>query len=206
MAAVIEIIDKNKYIHIRSLVVHPSFFRQGIARKLMEYALNNYETDLFVVETGVDNEPASKLYLKLPTKCIPFDLQKACSNVIPRSSVNIFFSSPNPFDIFLFIFKEFMIADFTKLCANISSNLCFLLLCPLHPQILHVYFFFCQRCIYNIFQCLMTLKNKKGYIQTYTYKYLMGIFQSILFIILTYSCLINKINLPIPPIKQKNSV
>ena len=31
----------------------------------MEYALNNYETDLFVVETGVDNEPASKLYLKL---------------------------------------------------------------------------------------------------------------------------------------------
>jgi ribosomal protein S18 acetylase RimI-like enzyme len=65
LAAVIEIIDKNKYIHIRSLVVHPSFFRQGIARKLMEYALNNYETDLFVVETGVDNEPASKLYLKL---------------------------------------------------------------------------------------------------------------------------------------------
>ncbi len=65
LAGVIEIIDKNKYIHIRSLVVHPSFFRQGIARKLMEHVLTNYETNLFVVETGVENKPASKLYLKL---------------------------------------------------------------------------------------------------------------------------------------------
>jgi ribosomal protein S18 acetylase RimI-like enzyme len=61
---VIEIDHNNSYTLIRSLVVSPLFFRQGIARKLMEFTFNTFDSNLFVVETGVKNEPASKLYMK----------------------------------------------------------------------------------------------------------------------------------------------
>lgn len=64
LSGVIEIIENNSYIHIRSLVVSPLFFRQGIASQLMEFTLKTYDTNLFVVETGLANEPASKLYRK----------------------------------------------------------------------------------------------------------------------------------------------
>ena len=62
LAAVIEISKKPNYTDIRSLVVLPAFFRQGIARKLMQFTLDNFYSDLYVVETGVENEPASRLY------------------------------------------------------------------------------------------------------------------------------------------------
>jgi len=68
LAAVIEIDQNNKHTHIQSLVVHPNFFRQGIARKLMEFVLNFYNSNTFMVETGVENEPASLLYKKLGFK------------------------------------------------------------------------------------------------------------------------------------------
>ena len=41
LSGVIEIIENNSYIHIRSLVVSPLFFRQGIASQLMEFTLKN---------------------------------------------------------------------------------------------------------------------------------------------------------------------
>tara|TARA_R110002073_G_scaffold40547_5_gene114967 strand:+ start:74025 stop:74474 length:450 start_codon:yes stop_codon:yes gene_type:complete len=62
LAGVIEIIHTNSYTLIRSLVVDPHFFRQGIAKKLMEFTLKTFDTNLFVVETGLENEPASNLY------------------------------------------------------------------------------------------------------------------------------------------------
>lgn len=65
LAGVVEIIDAKTYTHVRSLVIHPNFFRQGIAQQLMEFVLATFKSNLFVVETGVDNVPASKLYLKL---------------------------------------------------------------------------------------------------------------------------------------------
>ena len=65
LAAVIEIDQNNNQTHIQSLVVHPKFFRQGIARKLMEFVFNFYDSNTFMVETGVDNEPASLLYKKM---------------------------------------------------------------------------------------------------------------------------------------------
>ena len=65
LSAVIEIKIEEKSIHIQSLVVDPSFFRQGIAIKLLNFVLRNFETDHFSVETGVDNLPAIKLYKKL---------------------------------------------------------------------------------------------------------------------------------------------
>ena len=62
LAGVVEINHTKHYIHIQSLVVHPEFFRQGIASKLVEFVFENYDSNLFVVETGVDNGPATKLY------------------------------------------------------------------------------------------------------------------------------------------------
>jgi len=40
LAGVIEIDQNIKQTHIQSLVVHPKFFKQEIARKLMEFVLN----------------------------------------------------------------------------------------------------------------------------------------------------------------------
>ena len=39
-----------------------------IARKLMEYVFNTFDSKLFVVETGLENEPATKLYKKFDFK------------------------------------------------------------------------------------------------------------------------------------------
>ena len=64
LVGVIEIDHNKNDTLIRSLVVDPLFFRQGIARKLMEFAFNTFDSELFVVETGLENEPASKLYKK----------------------------------------------------------------------------------------------------------------------------------------------
>lgn len=65
LAGVIEIIHVDEYTHVRSLVVNPLFFRQGIASQLMEFALITFDSNLFIVETGLENGPASKLYEKL---------------------------------------------------------------------------------------------------------------------------------------------
>ncbi len=62
LAGVIEVDHIDNYTHISSLVVDPNFFRQGIARKLMEFVLNTFDTNLFVVETGLENGPATELY------------------------------------------------------------------------------------------------------------------------------------------------
>lgn len=65
LAGVIEIELIDKHVDINSLVVKPTFFRRGIARKLLEFTFNNFDAKLFLVETGVKNEPAIALYKKL---------------------------------------------------------------------------------------------------------------------------------------------
>ncbi|WP_072994536.1 GNAT family N-acetyltransferase [Pseudozobellia thermophila] len=65
LAGVIEIGHNAEFTHVRSLVVHPHFFRQGIAKALMEFTLNSFDSSLFAVETGLKNGPASHLYKKL---------------------------------------------------------------------------------------------------------------------------------------------
>lgn len=65
LVGVIEIEPTEEYIDINSLVVSPKFFRCGIGRKLVEFTFNHYESDLFIVETGVDNGPAITLYKKM---------------------------------------------------------------------------------------------------------------------------------------------
>ena len=68
LAGVIEIEHNNSFTDINSLVVSPTFFRQGIARKLMEFVFNTFDSNLFVVETGLENRPANELYKKFDFK------------------------------------------------------------------------------------------------------------------------------------------
>ncbi len=62
MLAVMEIRERRHSTHIQSLVVDPKYFRQGIARQLINFVLNTYNNSLFTVETGAKNQPAISLY------------------------------------------------------------------------------------------------------------------------------------------------
>lgn len=64
LAGVIEINHTNDFTYINSLVVAPKFFRQGIAKQLIEFVFDTFNSNLFMVETGLDNEPATTLYKK----------------------------------------------------------------------------------------------------------------------------------------------
>ena len=65
LAGIVEIdANNNNYILIRSLVIYPTFFRQGIAGKLIEFVFDTFDSNLFVVETGLANGPATALYKK----------------------------------------------------------------------------------------------------------------------------------------------
>lgn len=65
IVAVTELRFHSDFIHIQSLVVHPDHFRKGIASQLMNFILNSFaDCPRFMVETGVDNKPASDLYRK----------------------------------------------------------------------------------------------------------------------------------------------
>ncbi|QHI38458.1 hypothetical protein IMCC3317_38510 [Kordia antarctica] len=68
LAGVIEINHTTNFTHIQSLVVAPKFFRQGIGKSLIEFVFNIFDSKLFIVETGVENEPATKLYKKFGFK------------------------------------------------------------------------------------------------------------------------------------------
>lgn len=70
LTGVIEVDTKDTATHIQSLVVHPKFFRLGIAKALLEFVFNAYDSELFTVETGVENGPATQLYQKFGFKAI----------------------------------------------------------------------------------------------------------------------------------------
>jgi len=64
LAAVIEIVIEGSHLEINSLTVDPSYFRRGIADKLIHYVLNIIDFTCAVVETAAVNEPAINLYKK----------------------------------------------------------------------------------------------------------------------------------------------
>lgn len=68
LAGAIEIDHNNQITHIQSLVVHPDFFRQGIAGALIDFVSNTFKSKNYMVETGVDNAPAISLYQKFGFK------------------------------------------------------------------------------------------------------------------------------------------
>jgi len=49
-------------MHIQSLVVDPEYFRRGIARALIIFVMEKFDTRNFTVETGKNNSPARSLY------------------------------------------------------------------------------------------------------------------------------------------------
>lgn len=65
MAAVTEVKLNKDSVHIQSMVVEPSFFRQGVAEKLIRYMFNTHLSPRYTVETGAANPPAIALYKKL---------------------------------------------------------------------------------------------------------------------------------------------
>jgi len=65
LVGIVEVIHTEPYTLIRSLVVDPAYFRKGIGSQLMNYVLDSYTSDLFIVETGLENEPALRLYNKM---------------------------------------------------------------------------------------------------------------------------------------------
>ncbi|RZG07798.1 GNAT family N-acetyltransferase [Pseudoalteromonas sp. CO348] len=64
LAAVIEIVIFEKTLEIDSLTVDPSYFRKGIAGKLLNFALTEFDAAKVIVETATANAPAIKLYNK----------------------------------------------------------------------------------------------------------------------------------------------
>lgn len=64
IAGIIDIDATTKRTHINSLVVHPKFFRNGVASNLMEFVFSTFDSELFTVETGLENGPATNLYKK----------------------------------------------------------------------------------------------------------------------------------------------
>ena len=68
LAGVIELEHTDDFTDINSLVVHPQFFRQGIGKALMEVTLTTFQSALYVVETGLENGPATALYKQLGFK------------------------------------------------------------------------------------------------------------------------------------------
>jgi len=64
LAGVVEIVPGKGSTHIQSLVVHPECFRRGIGSALVAWVLNTYKSPVFTVETGLENGPATSLYLK----------------------------------------------------------------------------------------------------------------------------------------------
>ncbi|GAF63545.1 putative acetyltransferase [Bacillus sp. TS-2] len=56
-------IKKRDSFQISKLVVDPSHFRRGIAKRLLEYFINKVtKGSLVIVSTGAKNEPAKRLY------------------------------------------------------------------------------------------------------------------------------------------------
>ncbi len=62
LTAVIEVSYQEPHLAIDSLVVHPDYFRQGLARRLLRFILQQYRWETAEVETAQANMPAITLY------------------------------------------------------------------------------------------------------------------------------------------------
>ena len=66
--AVMELEIYSNHIHVRSLTVDPSYFRQGIGYRLLQFVIDEFHPGLVTVETGHANHPAVNFYLNFGFK------------------------------------------------------------------------------------------------------------------------------------------
>ena len=64
LAAVVESTDDGENLSIDSLVVHPQYFRRGLASQLLQSLLETVSWQHACVETAAANDPALELYRK----------------------------------------------------------------------------------------------------------------------------------------------
>ena len=65
------------------------FFRLGITRKLLEFVLNRFDSNLFIVETGVNNKQAIELYKNIGFKeVIQWDTDFGIRKVLFERRIN----------------------------------------------------------------------------------------------------------------------
>ncbi|MFD2615676.1 GNAT family N-acetyltransferase [Paenibacillus gansuensis] len=64
MAGALAYTTEGRTAEICRMMVHPDYFRQEIASKLLEYVEDNSGCSHFIVSTGTLNEPAIRLYRK----------------------------------------------------------------------------------------------------------------------------------------------
>jgi ribosomal protein S18 acetylase RimI-like enzyme len=64
LAAVVEYAHSGKYLSIDSLVVHPHYFRRGLASQILQSLLDKIQWQTACVETAAANNPALVLYQK----------------------------------------------------------------------------------------------------------------------------------------------
>lgn len=64
LCGVISIKKANCVIDIHRLMVHPTHFRKGIAKRLLDFVKSNEEFASIIVSTGTKNAPAVAFYLK----------------------------------------------------------------------------------------------------------------------------------------------
>jgi ribosomal protein S18 acetylase RimI-like enzyme len=65
LRGVIELEHQSGVVLIASLVVDPDYFRQGLARLLLQHVISIYAKDFLRVETATANRPAMALYASL---------------------------------------------------------------------------------------------------------------------------------------------
>ncbi len=64
LVAVLELSYERGHLSIDSLVVHPQYFRRGLAGQLLQSALDKFDWRSANVETAAANDPAISLYKK----------------------------------------------------------------------------------------------------------------------------------------------
>ena len=68
LAGVIAYKNDDEILDIYRVMVHPDYFRQGIARSLLEFIEHKIQCPRIIVATGSENTPAKRLYHSLGFK------------------------------------------------------------------------------------------------------------------------------------------
>ncbi|MCG2430386.1 GNAT family N-acetyltransferase [Aequorivita xiaoshiensis] len=89
LVGVIECEILDNFIDINSLVVHPNFFRNGIAGGLLNFVLAKFECYSLKVETATNNTPAVDLYIKFGFEPVAYFASDSGINKVAFERISI---------------------------------------------------------------------------------------------------------------------